>query len=290
MSDHLLRVLSEDGLVRVCIAQTTELVEEIRHRQQSDPTATVAIGRLATGAALMSSLLKGSQRIALRVEGSGPLRRLQAEAEPCGTVRASLKQPVANLPLRQGHFDVANAIGKAGFLHVIKDLGLKEPYRGMVQLFSSEIAEDIAYYFTTSEQTPSSVGLGVELDQDGRVAVAGGFLLQLMPGAPVDLAEQLEARIRSLPPTTEQFRKGASPQQLAEGLLHGFSCQILGETPLRFCCHCSHQQSAALLSLLGREELTQMMEEQQTVTVTCEFCREVYWFEQAELIDIRGRL
>jgi len=290
MSDHLLRILSEDGLVRACVAQTTGLVEEIRHRQQSDPTATVAIGRLATGAALMSSLLKGSQRLALGIEGNGPLCRLQAEAEACGTVRASLKQPTANLPLRQGQFDVAGAVGKAGFLHVVKDLGLKEPYRGMVQLFSSEIAEDIAYYFTTSEQTPSSVGLGVELDLQGRVAVAGGFLLQLMPGAPDELADQLENRIRALPPTTEQLRQGASPQQLAESLLHDIPLRILGKTPLSFACHCSHQQSAALLALLGREELTALMEEQQRVTVTCEFCREVYPFAQTELIAIRDRL
>ena len=290
MSDHLLRILSEDGLVRASVAQTTNLVEEIRRRQQSDPTATVAIGRLASGAALMSSLLKGSQRIALGVEGNGPLRRLQAEAEACGSVRASLKQPVANLPLRQGHFDVANAVGKAGFLHVVKDLGLKEPYRGMVQLFSSEIAEDIAYYFTTSEQTPSSVGLGVELDQDGRVAIAGGFLLQLMPGAPEELADQFEARIRSLPPTTEQFRNGASSQQLAEGLFHDCPFRVVGETPLCFACHCSRQQSVSLLAMLGREELAELMKEQQTVTVTCEFCRETYSFEQEELASIKERL
>ncbi|MDH3998034.1 MAG: Hsp33 family molecular chaperone HslO, partial [Desulfuromonadales bacterium] len=163
MSDHLIRIISEDGAIRASIADTTLLCEETRRRQQSDPTATVAVGRLATAAALTGSLLKGQQRIALTLEGNGPLGRVQAEADALGQVRASLKVAVAGLPPRDGRFDVAGAIGRAGFLHVVKDLGLKEPYRGMVQLQSSEIAEDMAYYFTTSEQTPSSVALGVEL-------------------------------------------------------------------------------------------------------------------------------
>ena len=163
MTDHLIRVLTLDGAIRVSVAATTALVEEVRLRQQSDPTATVAIGRLATAAALMGSLLKGDQRIGLTIEGNGPLQRIQAETDAHGRVRATAKVPRAELPPLDGRFDVAGAVGHAGFLHVVKDLGLKEPYKGTVQLVSSEIAEDLAYYFTTSEQTPSSVALGVEL-------------------------------------------------------------------------------------------------------------------------------
>ncbi|MDH3544777.1 MAG: Hsp33 family molecular chaperone HslO, partial [Desulfuromonadales bacterium] len=183
MSDHMIRVLTLDGAIRVSVASSTALVEEVRRRQQTDPTASVAIGRLATAAALMGSLLKGQQRVGLTIEGNGPLQRLQAETNAHGQVRATLKVASAGLPPRDGRYDVAGAIGHAGFLHVVKDLDLKEPYRGTVQLVSSEIAEDLAYYFTTSEQTPSSVALGVELGQHAEVVAAGGFLLQLMPEA-----------------------------------------------------------------------------------------------------------
>ena len=183
MTDHMIRILTLDGAVRVSVAATTLLVEELRRRQQTDPTATVAIGRLATAAALMGSLLKGGQRTGLTVEGNGPLQRIQAETDAHGHVRATLKVAHAGLPPRAGRYDVAGAVGQAGFLHVVKDLDLKEPYRGMVRLVSSEIAEDLAYYFTTSEQTPSSVALGVELGRQAEVVAAGGYLLQLMPDA-----------------------------------------------------------------------------------------------------------
>ncbi|MDX9709201.1 MAG: Hsp33 family molecular chaperone HslO, partial [Trichloromonas sp.] len=164
MTDHLVRILSKDGSLRAVAAATTNLTESIRRRQGTDPTATVALGRLVAGAALMGALLKGDQRLALMIEGSGPLQRLHAETDAFGHVRGSIKNPIAGLPPKADRFDVAGAVGKAGFLHVVKDLGLKEPYRGMVQLYSSEIAEDLAYYLTTSEQVPSTVGLGVALD------------------------------------------------------------------------------------------------------------------------------
>ncbi|MDT8441161.1 MAG: Hsp33 family molecular chaperone HslO [Desulfuromonadales bacterium] len=289
MVDHLLRALSRDGSVRVCVAETTLLVEEIRARQQSDPTATVAIGRLVTGAALMGSLLKGPQRLALTVEGNGPLQRLLAEADAAGRVRASLKQPVAGLPPRQGRYDVAGAVGRAGFLHVVKDLGLKEPYRGMVQLQSSEIAADLAYYFTASEQTPSSLGLGVELDDAGRVAVAGGFLLQLLPQADPELAGRLEARIAGLSPTT-RLLAGGGPEQVLDRLLADIDYRLLAETPLQFHCPCSQEQSRRLLALLGRDDLARLHDEQETVVVTCEFCRQDYGFDRSALQEIMANL
>lgn len=290
MPDHLIRILTDDGSLRACAAETTSLVEEIRRRQQTDPTATVAVGRLATAAALMGSLLKGSQRLGLTIEGNGPLGKLQAEADAAGSVRATVKQPVAGLPPRQDHYDVAGAVGRAGFLHVIKDLGLKEPYHGLVQLYSSEIAEDIAYYFTTSEQTPSSVGLGVSLDAEARVAAAGGFLLQLMPDADPALAVELEARLQQLPPTTSLLRQGVSPGQLLDRLLHDRPYRVLGRTPLHFACTCSREQTGALLRTLGRQELERLMREQEVVTVTCEFCKERYSFDRSALEALQADL
>lgn len=290
MSDQLTRILTLDGAVRISVVETTALVEEVRRRQQSDPTATVAVGRLATAAALMGSLLKGRQRIGLTVEGNGPLQKIQAEADARGRVRATLKVPVAGLPPRDGRFDVAGAIGRAGFLHVVKDLDLKEPYRGMVQLVSSEIAEDLAYYFTTSEQTPSSVALGVELGQQGDVAAAGGFLVQLLPGAGEELADRLGARLASLPPTTSQLRQGLSPEILAERMLDGFPCRTLGTTPISFACTCSWQQTLGLLRTLGAAELDQLIKREQSARVTCEYCREIYTIELQTLEEIRASL
>jgi len=166
--------MSSDGSIRASAASTTNLVAQICSLQGTDPTATVALGRMLSATCLMGSLLKGGQRLALTIEGNGPLQKLQAETDAFGAVRATIKQPVCNLPPRNDNFDVANAIGKAGFLHVIKDLGLKEPYHGTVQLVTSEIAEDIAHYFAVSEQTPTSLALGVTLDSQAGVAASGG--------------------------------------------------------------------------------------------------------------------
>lgn len=290
MADHMIRILTLDGAIRVSVAVTTALVEEVRRRQQTDPTATVAVGRLATAAALMGSLLKGDQRIGLTVEGNGPLQRIQAEADAHGRVRATVKVPLAGLPPRDGRFDVAGAVGHAGFLHVVKDLGLKEPYRGTVQLVSSEIAEDLAHYFTTSEQTPSSVALGVELGSQGEVVAAGGFLVQLMPDTDAALADRLAERLGTLPPTTSLLRQGLSPAAIAERLLHDFPYRTLGTAPLSFACNCSRQQTLSLLRMLGADELDQLIEEAGDAQVTCEYCKETYTVARATLQKIKAQL
>ena len=290
MTDHMLRILTLDGAIRVSVAATTALVEEVRRRQQTDPTATVAVGRLATAAALMGSLLKGRQRVGLTVEGNGPLQRVQAETDAHGHVRATSRVAQAGLPPRDGRFDVAGAIGHAGFLQVIKDLDLKEPYRGMVQLVSSEIAEDLAYYFTTSEQTPSSVALGVELGQQAEVVAAGGFLLQLMPEADDTVAEGLTERLANLPPTTTMLRQGLSPEAIAARLLEGFPYRILGRTELEFACNCSQRQTLNLLRSLGTDELDRLSEEEGGASVTCEYCKEVYTVTVDALRELKARL
>lgn len=290
MTDHMIRILTLDGAVRVSVAATTLLVEELRRRQQTDPTATVAIGRLATGAALMGSFLKGEQRTGLTVEGNGPLQRIQAETDAFGHVRATVKVAHAGLPPRAGRYDVAGAIGQAGFLHVVKDLDLKEPYRGMVRLVSSEIAEDLAYYFTTSEQTPSSVALGVELGQQGEVVAAGGFLLQLMPDADDTVADRLSALLAELPPTTTMLRQGLTPEGIGERLLAGFPYRVLGSTELEFACNCSQRQILNLLRTLGADELDRLIEEDDGASVTCEYCKEVYTVTADTLRQLRARL
>jgi molecular chaperone Hsp33 len=286
----MIRVLTLDGAIRVSVVSTTALVEEVRRRQQTDPTASVAIGRLATAAALMGSLLKGQQRVGLTIEGNGPLQRLQAETNAHGQVRATLKVASAGLPPRDGRYDVAGAVGHAGFLHVVKDLGLKEPYRGTVQLVSSEIAEDLAYYFITSEQTPSSVALGVELGQHAEVVAAGGFLLQLMPEADDSMADRLTERLAKMSPTTTMLSQGLKPEAIAACILEDFPYQILGSTALTFSCSCRQRQTLNLLRSLGAEELDRLIEEDSEASVTCEYCKEVYTVKGDTLQEIRASL
>lgn len=281
MSDRLVRILTGDGTLRAAAAVTTTLVGEICRRQGTDPTATVALGRLATGAVLLGSILKDRQRLALQIEANGPLQKLQAEVDAEGGVRASVRVPRCDLPPRDGRFDVAGAVGKAGFLHVVKDLGLREPYRGTVQLASSEIAEDLAWYLTTSEQIPSSVALGVLPGDAGGVAVAGGFLVQAMPGALPEELAAIEDRILALPPLGTMLRDGLSPEEILAKIFADIPFSLPTSTPLHFSCSCSRRQARAILMTLSAEERAAHGDAE--LTVTCEYCREIYSFTGAEL-------
>jgi molecular chaperone Hsp33 len=288
MQDHLVRIVSRDGLLRGMAAVTTELVREICAKQQADLTATVALGRLLTGGALLGCLLKGKQRLALVIEGNGPLGKLSVETDAEGRLRGSLRNPQVGLPPKDGRFDVAGAIGKAGFLHVWKDLGLKNPYQTMVQLQSSEVAEDLAWYLTTSEQIPSSVALGVELDSSGVVAAAGGFLVQSLPPGDEQEVARLVERLQQFPPTTSLLRQGLTPGQILERLFDGTRFLVQAEIPLRFYCPCDRQQIEAVLVGLGEEELTRLAEEREQVEVTCEYCRREYVFSREQVRALAG--
>jgi len=283
MQDHLIRVVSADGLFRGAAAVTTELVRTVCEKQQTDLTATVALGRLLTGGALLGCLLKGQQRLALTVEGNGPLKKISVEADAAGRIRGTIRNPIAALPPAGDHFDVAGAVGKAGFLHVWKDLGLKKPYQSMVQLQSSEIAEDIAWYLTRSEQVPSSLGLGVELDRAGDVAFAGGFLIQSLPPGDAEQVETLSRRLRELPPTTTMLRQGLSPADILARIFASADFKVQKEIPLQFFCPCNRQQIELMLIGLGRQELVEMSTAADPVEVVCEYCRRCYHFSCPEL-------
>lgn len=287
MKDQLIRILTRDGRLRGLAAVTTHLVDECRLRQDTDPTATLALGRLATGAALMGGLLKGEQRLNLSVEGNGPIMRLSAETDAAGRVRATIKNPHPAVPLKEGRLDVAGAVGKAGFLHVTKDLGLREPYRSTVQLVTSEIGEDIAYYLTTSEQVPSAVSLGAYLETDGRVGAAGGFILQAMPPGDDQQIALLEERLRALPPVTTLLREGHSPQGILEQLLVDIPFEVKDRIDLQFRCTCNRRQITRMLASLGNKELAELALKQELTEVICEFCKEVYGFSAAELRELR---
>lgn len=288
MSDQLVRVVTQDGQLRAAAVDTTQLVAEICRRQQADLTAKVALGRLLTGAALMGCLLKGTQRLALMVEGNGPLGRLMVETDARGSIRGKLQNPVAGLPPREDRFDVAGAIGRAGFLHVIKDLGLKEPYRSMVQLQTSEIGEDLAWYLTHSEQVPSCVAVGVELDGRGEIAAAGGFLVQALPPGDQEQLAVLEQNLVGLTPTTSLLRQGDSLETILGKVLDGQSFSVQQQNPLIYSCLCSRPQISTMLQGLGEKELKAMIREQGGAEVCCDYCREAYIFSAEELEVLRS--
>lgn len=290
MQNHLVRIVSEDGNFRAMAAVTTDLVTEVCRRQQTDLTATVALGRLVTGGALMGCLLKGSQRLALMVEGNGPLGKLSVETDAAGRIRGSVRQPVANLPPRENAFDVSGAIGHAGFLHVWKDLGLKEPYRSMVQLQTSEIGDDLAYFLTTSEQVPSSVALGVELASDGTVAAAGGFIVQALPPGDQNQIEHLEEQLRRMPSSTSMLKQGMGPADILSELFRGVPFAVEQKTPVRFHCPCNRLQIEKVLLSLGKPELQGLLDEEGGANVTCEYCKQAYAFDGRELVDLISRL
>lgn len=289
MQDHIVRVVSEDGLLRGMATVTTGIVREVCQKQQTDITATIALGRLLTGTALLGCLLKGKQRLALMVEGNGPLGKLGAETDAEGRIRGTIRNAVAGLPPKDDKFDVAGAIGRAGFLHVWKDLGLKDPYQSMVQLQTSEIGEDLAWYLTNSEQVPSSVSLGVELDTDGEIAAAGGILIQALPPGDEEQVERVIETLQQLPPTTSMLREGLAPAEILGKVFSDLDFRVEHKTALQFHCPCSPRQIEKMLLALGSGELQRLAEEQEQVVVTCEYCRAEYSFSRGQVKDLLAR-
>lgn len=288
MTDYLVRIITKTENVRALACITTELTDEARRRHGAWPTASAVLGRALTGGALMGALLKTGQRVALRFEGNGPLKKILVEADSNGTVRGCVGVPEVHLETPEGKLDVGNALGRAGFLTVTKDLGMKEPYHGMVQLMSSEIAEDLALYLTESEQTPSAVGLGVFVEPDNRVSAAGGFLIQALPGADDATIDRLMAHIESLPPLTCLLRNGKTPEQLLEDLFEGIPFKILEKRTLAFRCSCSREKIERAIVSLGSSEISDMIEREGGTEVTCEFCRQVWRLDRDDLERLRA--
>ena len=281
MTDYLIRILAKSGSVRGLACVTTDLVQDICQRHGTLPTASAALGRALTAGTLMGALLKTGQRTALRFEGNGPLKKIIVEADSDGSVRGYVGDPQVQLLRADGALDVAGALGRAGFLTVAKDLGLKEPYRGTTQLFSSEIAQDLALYLAESEQIPSAVGLAEFVEADGVVSAAGGFLIQAVPPVDPEVVEKLMARIEKLPPLSELLRGGKSPEEILELLFAEVPYVTLEKKALAFACSCSRERIERVLMSMGKKELVSLREEQQGAEVTCEFCGERYRFDEA---------
>ncbi len=285
MSDQLIRAISQDGLIKVSAVSTRDLTERARQIHKTLPVATAALGRLLAGTSMMGNALKEeAASLTLQIKGGGPLGTLLAVSDHEGNVRGTVENPAVDIPLREdGKLDVGEAVGNQGTLTVIRDLRMKEPYVGSVGLLWGEIAEDIALYFVESEQIPTACGLGVLVDRDQSVLSAGGYLVQLLPGAGEETAERLEASLRAAGPVTELLKADPDPESLLRAALPGLPLEVLEKRPIAYRCDCSRARMERALISLGREELRSMIDEQGSAELTCRFCDNVQRFSREEL-------
>ena len=282
--DYIVRATAADGQIRAFAATTRETVETARQDHNTSPVATAALGRLLTAGAMMGVMMKGDKDLlTLRIHAGGPLNGITVTADSKGNVKGYVGNPDVVIPAnKKGKLDVAGAVG-VGFMDVIKDLGLKEPYVGQCVLQTSEIAEDLTYYFATSEQVPSSVGLGVLMNKDNTVRQAGGFIIQLMPFAEEETISKLEHNLSLINSVTALLDQGMTPEQLLERVLDGFDVEITDRMPCSFTCNCSKERVEKALISIGKKELQEMIDEDKPIEVNCHFCGKTYKFDVDEL-------
>ncbi len=290
MADYIVRATAANAQIRAFACTTRELVETAKQAHNTSPVVTAALGRLLSAGAMMGTMLKGEQDIlTLQVKGDGPMNGLTVTADSCANVKGYANVPDVILPANSiGKLDVSGAIGQ-GMLSVIKDMGLKEPYVGQTVLQTGEIAEDLTYYFATSEQVPSSVGLGVLMERDNTVKQAGGFIIQLMPFAEASVIDKLEQNLAKVSSVTSLLDAGNTPEQMLEILLEGLELEITDTMPTTFHCNCDKQRVEKALISIGKTELQSMIDEGEEIEVNCHFCNSHYKFSVDELKDLYQR-
>lgn len=285
MQDQLVRAISKDGFVKAVAVSTRGLTERARQIHKTTPVATAALGRTLAAASMMGNALKGDgASVTLQVKGGGPLGTVLAVSDNQGNVRGTVDNPLVDLPLRpDGKLDVGSAVGAEGTLTVIRDLHMKEPYVGSVALLGGEIAEDLATYFVESEQIPTACGLGVLVDRDQSVLAAGGYLIQLLPGASEDIITQVEGGILAAGPVTTLLHEDGDPESLLRRVMSDFELEILETSPIEYRCYCSRERMEKALISLGPEELRSLIDDQGDAELTCRFCDSVQHFSREEL-------
>lgn len=289
MSDYILRATAADDHIRAFAICSNEMTEYARVRHDSTPVVTAALGRLLSAGAMMGVMMKGEKDVlTITMKGDGPIGSLTVTADSKGNVKGYADNPYVDIPLNYaGKLDVGAAIGY-GELTVIKDMGLKEPYVSQVPLGTSEVAEDLTYYFARSEQTPSAVALGVLISPDTSVKQAGGFIIQMMPNASDEIIERLEQKLGEIPSVTNMMEEGMGPEEILEKILGEFDLEILEKIPTQFYCGCSKEHVARALISMGKEELQKIIDDNEPITVNCHFCNTDYTYtvdEVKELLD-----
>ena len=280
MTDILERVISESGSFFGICCNTTTLVSTACRMHDVGPLAAVALGRALTGATLLAALLKDGQSVQLKFEGNGPLGKIITEAGYDGWVRGYVANPHTDLPLKDGLIDVASGIGHAGFLTVIKDIGHNKKYPGTIQLYTSEIGEDLAYYLTKSEQTPSAIALSIQLDKDGLIAASGGYLIQSLPPADEHSLLHIEKEISQLPSPAQLFIGGESPGDILSTIFNTIPHKKTANKELFYSCSCNRSKMESALFSLGYDELSDLLLKEGAAEVHCEFCRDTYTFDK----------
>lgn len=287
MNDYIVRAIAGDGAIRAFAATTRDTVQKAREVHHTSPVASAALGRMLTAAAMMGTMLKGDKDlITLQVRGLGPLKGIVVSGDSKARVKGYVFNPNVEIPSKYpGKLDVGGAIGQ-GYMSVSKDIGLKEPYSGRIQLVSGEIAEDLTYYFAQSEQTPSAVGLGVLVDVDTSIKQAGGFLIQLMPDAPDDMISKLEEKLNTIPYVTNLLEDGKTPEEILTMILGDMDLKILDKVPTEFYCNCTKTRVEKALISIGKEELEKMIREDKKANLHCHFCNKEYSFTEEELEEL----
>lgn len=287
MSDYIVRATAANAQIRAFAATTKELVEHARAAHNTSPVATAALGRLLTAGAMMGTMMKGEKDLlTLQIKSGGPIGGLTVTADARANVKGYVNEPNVLIPAnKNGKLDVAAAVG-TGLLYVIKDLGMKEPYVGQTVLQTSEIAEDLTYYFAASEQVPSSVGLGVLMNQDNTVKQAGGFIIQLMPFAEEEVVAKLEDNLKRVTSVTALLEEGYTPKMLLEELLGNLELEVTDTIPTKFSCNCSKRRVEKAVISIGKKEIEKMIADREDIEVNCHFCNTHYQFTVEELKEM----
>ena len=289
MKDYIVRATAADNQIRAFAATTTQVVEIARQHHNTSPVATAALGRLLTAGAMMGSMMKNdTDMLTLQIRGDGPIQGITVTADSHANVKGYVGNPDVVLPPKNGKLDVGGAVG-IGLLQVIKDMGLKEPYSGQTILVSSEIAEDLTYYFANSEQVPSSVGLGVLMEKNNTVRCAGGFIIQLMPFAEEKTISQFEENLKNVTSVTALLDQGYTPEQLLETLLGNLGLEITDTVPTQFYCNFSKERVEQAVVSIGRKEIQEMIDDGEDIEVKCHFCNTAYRYTVDELKNIIKR-
>ena len=284
MNDYLVRAVAFDGKVRAFAVRTTDTVGEAQRRHNTWPVVSAALGRSMTAGVMMGAMLKGEEKITVKIEGDGPIGPMVIDSNAKGEVRGFVTNPHVHFDLNeQGKLDVRAGVGTQGALTVVKDLGLRDMFSGQTEIVSGEIAEDFTYYFAMSEQVPSSVGLGVLVNPDNTILAAGGFIVQLMPGCDEEVIDAIEKQLSSIEPISKMIEKGLTPEEILQAVLGENNVTILNKMPVTFTCQCSKERFGDAIAGLGKEEIQAMIDEDGGAEAQCHFCLETYDFTKEEL-------
>lgn len=287
LSDYLIRALAYDAEVRAFAVRSTETVSEAQQRHDTWPTASAALGRAMTAGVMMGAMLKGKDKLTIKIEGGGPIGAIIIDSDGTGHVRGYVTNPHVDFELNQhGKLDVARAVGRDGYLSVVKDLGLREHFSGQTPIVSGELGEDFTYYFATSEQTNSSVGVGVLVNPDKSILASGGFIIQLLPGATEETISSIEKRLQTIEPISKLVQKGLTPEEILEEVLGEGNVKVLDKMPISFYCPCSKERIENAIKSLGKEEIEDMIEKDGKAEAQCHFCNEKYHISKEELISL----